>query len=174
MVQINAKGSNLSFKDIGEEDLPKLQQWYNQREFMYATGADSSNYVETLQKKYVDAKNSDREFFTGIYAGNEQKLVGMMKGFLKDPGEDAVWINAMLIDSDHQNQGFGTEAIDLLLGQLKEKKNVRRAYLSVVEENEKGVNFWRKNGFEEVKKIHKNINVSKQSENICIMKKELQ
>lgn len=174
MFRLNVEGGNVSFVDIRREDLPEIEKWYNHKEFMYATGTDGSIGAERLRKKRDEVVESTREFFAGIHLKGKEKIVGMLKGFLKDPSEDAVWIKTMMIEDDYQNQGLGSEAINLLFSELKQKKNVQRVYLSVVEDNQKGVAFWKKHGFEEVKKIQKKLIITQKDENICIMKKELQ
>jgi diamine N-acetyltransferase len=52
----------------------------------------------------------------GIYSGDE--MVGFVM-YAKDPDDGLYYINRLMIDEKHQGRGFGTEALKILLGQLR-------------------------------------------------------
>jgi diamine N-acetyltransferase len=52
----------------------------------------------------------------GIYNGDE--MVGFVM-YAKDPDDGLYYINRLMIDEKHQGRGFGTEALKILLGQLR-------------------------------------------------------
>lgn len=52
----------------------------------------------------------------GIYSGEE--MVGFVM-YAKDPDDGLYYINRLMIDVKHQGKGVGTEALRILLGNLK-------------------------------------------------------
>ena len=49
--------------------------------------------------------------------------------------------------------------------------NIKYIYVSVVFKNVKGFEFWTKNNYEIVKKIYKKVEISKNTEEIIVMRK---
>ena len=66
-----------------------------------------------------------------VYSGDT--IVGlMMHG--RDRKDGRYWLSAFLIDKRHQRRGYGRKALNLLIGELKEK-GVEALYLSYTPDN---------------------------------------
>ncbi len=174
MYTLNIQNDVVYFKDIRVDHLPKILNWYNEvDDFKYATGIDSPFTLQMLNQKYAEVAISKNEFFVGIYAKENTKMIGLLKGRLKFRNKDAVWISSLVVDPMFQNHSFGTESINLLLEYLKINNKIKYAYLSVVEENTRGKNFWIKLDFKELKRIENYFRLHEKQQDVIIMYKRI-
>ena len=60
--------------------------------------------------------------------------------------EGRVWLDRLLIDRHFQGNGYGTEALRMLLGRLSGEYGCSRIYLSIIEENETAAKLYEKFG----------------------------
>lgn len=97
----------------------------------------------------------------------------MLKGQFTYNYEDTAWINTVIIEPEVQRKGYGTEAINLLIGYLKENTKVKKLYLSVSEENIIGKLFWRKQNFSVIMRINKDSTSKYKHQGISIMYRQI-
>lgn len=174
MLRLNIKNEIISFVNIRPEQLPDILKWYNNyNEFKYATGVDKPITMSCMMQRYEEAAICSSEFFVGIYENISSKMVGILKGRVKDKENHIVWINSLAIDPAMQGKGYGTLAISLLLGHMKNNHGIKTAYIAVVEDNIQGLKFWRSNGFTEVKRIDSNIMMDGEKHSTIIFQKPI-
>lgn len=174
MYRLNAYNNIIAVRDIMACDLPHILKWYNMvDEFRYATGLDRPITLEGLADRYKKILASPDEFFAGIYLSAGSELIGMIKGKLKEPGKDAVWISSIAVDTAYRKRGFGKAAINLLLGSLRSEINVSNAYLAVAEENLPGIAFWKSVNFREINRINNHTSLSGEKRNVIIMYRKI-
>ncbi|MCX7921920.1 MAG: GNAT family N-acetyltransferase [Clostridia bacterium] len=173
MFSLDIQNDTVYFKDIKPADLPLILNWYNKvDDFKFATGIDTPISLEKLTRKYAEVAICRSEFFAGIYLKGINKLIGIVKGSLKYRESDSVWISSLAIDTDYQNNGYGTMVIELLLKHLKLNNNINCAYLAVVEENIQGRNFWVKQKFQTLRKMEGHLTIQDRPQNVIIMHKK--
>lgn len=174
MYRLDAFNNIIAVRDIKACDLPRILGWYNMvDEFKYATGLDRPITFEGLAERYRKILASPDEFFAGIYLSAGSEIIGMIKGKLKEPGMDAVWISSIAIDPAYRNRGFGKAAINLMLGSLRSEINVSNAYLAVAEENLPGIAFWKSVNFREINRINNHASLSGKKRNVIIMYRKI-
>lgn len=174
MFPLNIQNDIIYFRDIKPKQLPQILDWYNNiDDFRFATGLDTPISMEILLRKYSEAAISSDEFFTGIYIRQELRMVGILKGRLHNRNKGTIWINSIAIDPDYQCRGYGSISIGLLLKYLKTHINAKSVFLSVIEENTRGIAFWLNQGFRKVKKIEDYIKLQERGQNVIIMRKDL-
>ena len=174
MYSLEIENEEIYFKNIRPGDLPVVLEWYNRTDdFKYATGVDTPMTLEDLAGKYAEVAISCNEFFAGIYTKKQDMMIGLLKGSLKYKRKDAVWIRSIVIDTSHQNMGYGSLTVALLLKHLKTASNIENAYLAVLEENIKGRAFWSKNGFSEMRRVDNHLYLQDKRRNIIIMYKKI-
>ncbi len=158
MYHIDMANSKVQIKNITVNELPVILKWYNNSlEFKYATGIDKPVSYKFLYLKLIETAISSEDFFAGIFLNNGScKIVGIIKGCFKE--KNKLWINSIVLEPEYRNMGYGTEAIKLLFARLKNIKGICHAYLSVMEENKRGIDFWKKNGFTVFRKYKKSFN----------------
>ena len=174
MFSLNIQNDNLYFRDIKPDHLPLILNWYNKVDnFKYATGIDSPISLGALHQKYAETAICKDEFFAGIYSLKEEKMIGILKGRLKYKGIDTVWISSIVIDNIYQQKGYGKSAIFLLLDYLKINNKIGGVYLAVIEENAQGREFWKKQSFQELRKMENYLKLQNRNQNVIIMYKKL-
>ncbi len=174
MYSLNIQNETVYFRDIKIEHLPHILHWYNKvDDFKFATGIDEPMTLDCLKRKYAEVSISSNEFFVGIYARAEGKMVGILKGRLSYRERDSAWISSIAIDLVYQNKGFGSSSIQLLLDHLKFKCQIRDIYLAVIEENIRGVSFWNKHNFKAMRKIDNHIKLQNRFQNAIIMHRDV-
>lgn len=173
MLSLNLKNDHVFFHDIRLEHLPFVLKWYNKvDDFKYATGIDSPITLEILTRKYAEVAICSSEFFTGIYNTGQHRMIGILKGRLQADDKASVWISSIAIDPEFQGMGYGSASINLLLGHMRDR-NMRNAYLAVVEENRQGILFWNKNGFRPMRIMDNHLLLQDKPRNVVIMHKKL-
>lgn len=111
------------------------------------TGPGQEHFVEDVKQCLSEADSNPCWRPVGIYDGST--LVGFaMYGYFREyRPEGRVWLDRLLIDRHFQGNGYGTEALRMLLGRLSGEYGCSRIYLSIIEENETAAKLYEKFGF---------------------------
>ncbi|MCR4435850.1 MAG: GNAT family N-acetyltransferase [Clostridiales bacterium] len=175
MLSLNIQNDVILFRDVQLEYLPQILEWYNKiDEYKFATGIDKPITLEKLTQKYSEVAICSNEFFVGIYTKARGDLIGILKGSIRHENKRySVWISSIVIDTQYQDQGYGSEAVNLLLSHVKAARGIRNAYVAVIENNPRGMAFWLKHGFKELKRIPNHIRLDNQDQNVIIMRKRI-
>lgn len=77
---------------------------------------------------------------------HEGELIGFtMFGF--DEEEDFYELCRIMIAKEHQNKGYGTEAIKMIIEEMKKRFGCKEIYLSTDPQNARGIHVYEKVGF---------------------------
>ncbi|MDP4091838.1 MAG: GNAT family N-acetyltransferase [Bacillota bacterium] len=174
MFPLNIQNEVLRFRDIKRDDLPLILKWYNKiEEYKYATGIDSEISLQEMTRKYAEVAINSHEFFVGIYTAANDCMVGILKGSVGYKSSDAIWISSIVIDTNFQNIGYGSRAVNLLINHLNINHKYKSIYISVVEENVQGRAFWNKLDFKEMRVMENHLKLNDKPQNVIIMYKQL-
>lgn len=110
------------------------------QELFQSVNWTSGNYPERLWKALTNCE-------TVITAWEGEQLIGLINAI--DDGEMTAYVHYLCIRPEYQGKGIGKS----LLEQIKEKYK-SFFYLMLVAEHDALVNFYGKNGFQEVKGTH--------------------
>ena len=80
-------------------------------------------------------------------AFEDDKLIGMVEGFLEKWNNRFVIANICVFDSDHRRNGIGTKLMEAILQDAK-KSGARMVVLETQTFNFKAISFYKKHGFE--------------------------
>jgi len=174
MYPLNIDGEELYLRDLKINDLPNLLKWYNNiDDFSLATGVYKPITLKEILERYFKCQSTSKDFFAGIYIRKSGEMIGVLKGWLDCEKDLSAWINSIIIDPGFQRKGYGSKTVNLFIRHVKECCNVKRVYLSVAEENFKGMSFWKQQSFREVKKISKDRDSVSKCKSIVIMCREI-
>ncbi|GAE86890.1 GNAT family N-acetyltransferase [Acetivibrio straminisolvens] len=126
-----------------------------------------------MLNRYFESRASSKDFFAGIYIRASSDMIGVLKGQLCCDGDLSAWINSIIIDPDFQRRGYGSKTVNLLIRHIKESCSVKRVYLSVAEENTKGMLFWKRQSFKTLKRINRDYGYKNKCNTILIMYKDI-
>ena len=173
MLDISYQDENLYFVNICKNDLSELLIWYNSiQDYMYGTGIDKPITLKEMQEKFIETAISTHDFFAWI-VNSENDRVGIIKGSVKSQNNEAIWINSLLIRSEYRRKGYGKNAVNKLIDYIEKFHNIKRAFVSVVEDNKGGLEFWSKLGFNKTKHLDKHVTLAGIQRDIIIMCKQL-
>ncbi|WP_042161200.1 GNAT family N-acetyltransferase [Paenibacillus gorillae] len=79
----------------------------------------------------------------------DAECVGLVTYLPQNPHDNCTWIGLLIIHNEHERNGIGTIAIELLEEKLKEH-NIDKVRLCVQFGNIKGASFWNKHGFNKI------------------------
>ncbi len=140
----------LSPKGISDEETEQFTEWMN--DFQVTDYIGRSGQITTLsgEKEWLEnsAKNTDNRNFNIIELSNN-KLIGTI-GL-----EDFKWIERSAVlgifigDKDYRNNGYGTEAIKLLLEYGFKYLNLHSIRLNLIDINERAHRCYLKCGFKD-------------------------
>ena len=126
----------------------------NYKEVIYLS---TNNKTATIRQEYVavNAISIVKSFFEdgliikGIAKGD--KIVGFcMYGLDEECGDYR--IVSLMIDRDYQGHGYGGEALVLILDELRDKKECKRAYINCLKDNISAKKLYLDLGFKECDK----------------------
>ena len=140
----------LSPKGTSEEEIEKFTKWMNDFEVTDYTGRSAQIVTLPGEKEYLEnsAKNSKNKNFN-IVELNTDKLIGTL-GL-----EDINWIERSAVlgifigEEDYRSNGYGTEAIKLLLEFGFKYLNLHSIRLDLIEVNERAHKCYLKCGFKD-------------------------
>jgi len=144
------RGKNVRLRVIEKEDIPELIRIRNEEEVLIhlrsnipqptSVHAEVLDYEEKSKKKHKD----EAEFTIVKLDGTIIGKCGTMHTRWKD---SETTVHIYIGGSENRGQGFGTEAMLLLLDFIFEQMNLRRVKLYVFSFNERAIKSYEKAGF---------------------------
>lgn len=142
-----------SVKRLVPKDAEVLQQLYEQcTEFALLT--DGQPPLPTAAREEFDAvpegKTTQDKYIFGLFDPDDI-LVGMIESIRYYPDNETWWLGLMMLAPEQRGQGLGSKFYRAFERWVS-SQGVPRISLSVVEANESGLQFWKKMGFEVIRK----------------------
>jgi RimJ/RimL family protein N-acetyltransferase len=141
------RGEQVELTPLTAGDLPVMFRWINDRSevlwnapYRPVTEAQHAEWFDAIQRR------KDTVIF-GIRRLDSEKLIGscQLHG-IKDIHRSAE-LQIRLGESEGRGQGYGTEAVQLLLNVAFKDLNLRRVYVHVLGTNERALRLYEKVGF---------------------------
>ena len=104
------------------EDVVDLEVYEEQEDFV------ADNAYSLAESKY-------RPECVPLAVCNDGEVVGFMMYHTPYPEDDDYWFFRFMIDRNHQNNGYGRDAMRLVLDIIQQDKEYNRVYLSFAPEN---------------------------------------
>lgn len=138
--------------DLGDEGL--LQRLYERCADYFllvegqppAPSAGRDGFLDVPEGKTVQ----DKDMFGLFEAGGD--LVGLLEGIRHYPDERTWWLGLLLLAPEERGAGLG-DMFYAAFERWARVQGVQQVMLAVVEENEAGLRFWTRLGFEVVRKV---------------------
>ena len=171
MLSVNVQNNIVALKDICQEQLGCILNWYNMTEdFRFATGVEVPVDLEDLEYRFLQKASGNLDFLLGIYSFFEDKIVGIITGKIAG---SVLWVNMLAVGLEFQRKGYGSISVDLLLKHMAAFAGVRNAYLAVADKNVKGRGFWLRNGFNDTRQVCDKVTLDGTRYRVIIMQKRL-
>ncbi|MGH4121109.1 GNAT family N-acetyltransferase [Clostridium sp.] len=142
-------GEKVKLTSINEEDIPEIQKWHTDVEFMryYDVVSAIPKDVEEVKEIISDIRKCSTGYIFAIKNLEHKEFVGIT-GF-----ENIAWNNGTAIiyigigEEKHRGRGYAKEALSLTMEFGFEELNLHRIELTVLEYNETAIKLYEKLGF---------------------------
>ena len=141
-------GERVYLRPLEKEDLSQIQEWVNDPEIRRLIGEVRPTSRDEAEAWYERVRSDpDRVWFVVALVENDQIIgeAGLLRMF---PAWRTTDLSLILGDKEAWGQGYGTEAILLLLDYAFGYLNMHRVAVGVVGFNERALKFYEKIGFE--------------------------
>ena len=143
------KGERITIRPLKRDDIDKRLRWKHYPDPLYKHYNRGEMSVEEKEKWYSDRTTNPTVLYLAI-----DSLKGELLGFLNVFDIDRENRRAKLgiyLGYEFTNQGYGTEAINILLHYYFEKMKFKELYLGVAALNHRAIHCYKKCGFEYVR-----------------------
>ena len=149
-------GERIYLSPRNTDDAEIFTNWMNDFEVTDYTGRSATIMTLDAEKKYLESKNMDlRTTAFAIVDLKTDKMVGTLSLEEIDYTNRTAVLGIFIGDSDYRSNGYGTEAIRLLLDFAFNYMNLNLIKLSVLACNERAIKCYKKCGFKEAGKWRK-------------------
>lgn len=141
------KGERIDLRTVEKEDIPFLKRNINDPKVRKDLG-QYKPYNRKKEEEFVEnvASEKDDQIHLLITHSEDEERIGMISLFKinKNSGnaEIGLWITP-----EHQEEGYGTEATELIVQYGFDELRMHRLYARVFDDNPKSINIWERLNF---------------------------
>ena len=143
------KGENIQLRALEPEDLQFLFDTENDESF-WEVSHTQAPFSKFLLKQYLENAHLDvfeaKQFRLIIQENTNEKPVGIIDLFDFNPQHKRAGIG-ILIHTEHQQNGFASEALKLLIDYCFTHLNLHQLYANITSDNEKSISLFTKHQF---------------------------
>ena len=142
------KGSKVVLREQKPEDAKFFAYWFNQPQVMFQCGfTEPTNEEKEITSITVNHKSEDSVWFT--ITDPEGNILGETGLLRMWPAWHCTDLSIIIPDPAVQHQGYGTEAIRIMLDMAFNRYDMNRVSIGVVGLNTNALAFYRKIGFKQ-------------------------
>ncbi|MFC7322358.1 GNAT family N-acetyltransferase [Halobacillus campisalis] len=141
------RGPRVHLGPVTDEHLDTISKWFNNSFFLRRLDAFPARprSVDSLKEWRNEAADSNTEFIFSICEGDTFIGYVSLDGILWNQRNG--WLAIAIGDPSHQGEGYGTEAMKLLIDYAFYELNLHRLQLTVFEYNQPAIWLYEKLGF---------------------------
>ncbi len=143
-------GKQVLLRPLEDDDLGTVVSLYRSTPNYFAAigyGREPASKL-ALQREFLDAQASEGRTLYAILRSADHVLIGMADVQLEVTMSDTATIALLLIGGPYQQQGYGSDAADLLERMLCSLAEVEFIMAGVAESSLLGQRFWQSRGFQ--------------------------
>ena len=141
-------GERIYLSPRSSEDVERFTEWLNDFETTDYTGRSGQLLTIEGEREYIQ-KNSNPEATFVIVTLEEDQMIGTVGLEEIDAINRTATLGIFIGEKQYRNQGYGTEAIQLILDYGFNYLNLQNIKLDLMEFNERGLACYKKCGFRE-------------------------
>ena len=145
-------GKNIQLRALEPEDLQFLFDTENDESF-WEVSHTQAPFSKFLLKQYLENAHLDvfeaKQLRLIIQENTNEKPVGIIDLFDFNPQHKRAGIG-ILIHTEHQQNGFASEALKLLIDYCFTHLNLHQLYANITSDNEKSISLFTKHQFKEI------------------------
>jgi RimJ/RimL family protein N-acetyltransferase len=142
------EGERIELRRHARENYHLYAEWYGDPEIWHLTSwAPSPLSRSAVEKLFEDRELSKMDDSFAIHIRGEDEPIGVISLMNKSEANESAELSVIVGHQDDRHQGYGTEAIDRLLGYAFQELGLNRIGLSVFDFNKKAISAYEKLGF---------------------------
>ena len=143
-------GQSVQLRPLEDDDLDAVVSLYRSTPNYFAAIGYGREQASTLglQHEFLAAQQTDGRTLFAILRRDEPTLIGMADVQIEATMSDTATIAMLLIGGPYQQQGYGSEAAELLEQALCTTPGVEFVMAGVAEASELGQRFWQSRGYQ--------------------------
>lgn len=145
-------GKTVYLSPVEMADAPKFYEWMNDMDVTDFTGATQRMYALPNEESWIQSITDNHEYVFSICLKEDDTLIGNISLMKIENINQTCELGIMIGDPSKRNQGFGTEAILLLLDYAFSYLNMHTIYLDYLFVNVRARRCYDKCGFQFVGK----------------------
>ena len=149
-------GDRLYLSPMNPNDVEKYVEWISSPIVSDGMGNTSNILTEAVDKEFIETalKNGDKCFAIILLKNDE--LIGNCSIYVKSANDGVSELGIFIGDEKFRNNGYGQEALNLLLDYGFNYLNLNSVYLSVFSFNDVAIHCYKKIGFREAGRLREN------------------
>ncbi|MFH1310752.1 MAG: GNAT family protein [Candidatus Omnitrophota bacterium] len=155
-MEINGKRIYLKILTT-KDDLTNYLRWMNDSDIVRFTESKGKSYSQEDLNDYISAMSNDKNHFFGVYLNNDNRHIGNIKLGDINIVHKRADIGLIIGEKDLWGQGFGTEAIELLIAYAFKELNLRKVVAGMYADNLGSYKAFLKSGFKECGRLKDNV-----------------
>jgi RimJ/RimL family protein N-acetyltransferase len=142
------EGEKIELRRHAKENYHLYAEWYGDPEIWHLTSwAPSPLSAAAVERLFEDRELSPTDDSFAIHIKGTDVPVGVVSLMNKNETNASAELSVIVGRQDDRHQGYGTDAIDTLLGYAFEELGLNRVGLSVFDFNERAISAYEKLGF---------------------------
>ena len=150
---ITLQSENIYLRALEPEDLSFVYEIEN-NENIWEVSNTQTPYSQFLIKQYLDNSHQDiyeaKQLRLVICQNKNFKAIGLIDLFDYDPRNNRAGIGIIIKDETNRNQGFGMQALELLIKYSFQKLNLNQLFANINAENSSSIALFTKFGFKKI------------------------
>ncbi len=141
-------GERVRLRPFAQHDLRHLRQWYDDAELRGLIGATEPLSAEQAQRWFEGVCTDQQRLWFAIEVKDDGRVIGECGLLRMFPAWGTTDLSIIIGERDARSQGYGLEAIRLLLAHAFEALRFHRVAIGVVGFNARALRFHEKVGFQ--------------------------
>jgi diamine N-acetyltransferase len=140
---------NYYLREINKEDIPKINQWRNDKELIDLLGNNFLYIAEEVDDAWYEnyLKNRNTAVRLAIVDKDNSILIGTVQLTSIHPVDKSAEFSIMLGEKSYRSKGLGLMVTKTVLDHGFLNLNLHRIYLTVLEYNERAIKMYENAGF---------------------------
>jgi len=147
-------GDRIILEPLRKNDIVKIRSWFDDRELIsLAFGLlAEEHFLDKLVREYLNDLFSNYDKVLGIWLP-EDKLIGFVNYAVWNKRNCSCRMGVVIGSEEYRSLGYGTEAVNLILFYLFEKKGFLKVNLDTANFNERAQKCFARCGFKKIRDI---------------------
>lgn len=144
------ESNRIQLRSLSDEDAASFSRWSEDGEYLRGLDTDFAKPRNTeFYKNQIQSFEASSDMIQfGIYVTQNQKLIGFISLHSIEWNNQIASMAIGIGEAEYRKNGYGSEAIQLLLNYAFNELNLHKVELDVISNNDNAINCYQKNGFE--------------------------